>query len=681
MRQKNHPPQKAGNYSATAKDPRKPSGNQRLKTPNQPRQHHVLILAVLIFIVIGITFTAHYPVLTARALSFDDDQYLTDNQLVKNPSWTSTGRFLTEILKPSTVAGYYQPLAMISLMLDYGMGGRGDNLRLFHQTSLILHLSNTILIIILLYLLFGNYWVAAAVGLLFGVHPMTVEPIAWLGERKTLLAAFFSLWALIFYLGYLRKSNRKFWWTALIAYAAALLSKPTSTPLPLLMLLLDYWPLARFSKKTVLEKIPFLILGMIAAIITYLSQKNTSGATVYPGLQFLLVPGYNIMFYLFKFIWPIHLSSFYPFPEPFTLANPVVAAMVGGTCLLIVILLVSWRWTKAFLIGWLFFFIALIPTMGGIRFNDVIASDKYAYLPLIGILIVLGWLLNRFWDQNRTSTRVDYRTRTHAIPRHAGLILLVLILTVAETAVARDYLAKWQDSGVLYRYMLKLAPNSASLHFGYGKRLYDNGRFDPAITQFNETIRLDPNFTLAYNNIGAILMQRKDWDHAAAYFTKAIQTNPRMDQAYGNLGIILFYQGKRDQAVAMLHKAVELEPENVDNSYNLASSLFQMGRLDEAITYFANTTRLDPHHAAAYFYWGLALARRGNPDLAAVQFEECIRINPDNANAHKFLGEVLYQLGRYDEASTELETALRINPKFTDIPQFLQAIRQREGRP
>ena len=351
----NHSPQKAGNYTVTAKGPQKPSSNPQSKTPDRTRQHHLPILAVLAIIVIGITFIAHYPVLTARALSFDDDQYLTDNQLVKNPSWTSTGRFLTEILKPSTVAGYYQPLAMISLMLDYGMGGRGDNPRLFHQTSLILHLFNTILIIILLYWLFGNYWVAAAVGLLFGVHPMTVESIAWLGERKTLLAAFFSLWALIFYLGYLRKSNRQFLWAALIAYAAALLSKPTSIPLPLLMLILDYWPLARFGKKAVLEKIPFMILGIIAAIITYLSQKNTSGAAMYPWQQILLVPGYNIMFYLLKFVWPIHLSSFYPFPEPFTLANPVVAVMVGGTCLLIVILLISRRWTKAFLIGGLFF--------------------------------------------------------------------------------------------------------------------------------------------------------------------------------------------------------------------------------------------------------------------------------------------------------------------------------------
>ena len=161
-----------------------------------------VLLAVLITCVCAAVIAVHWPALSAQALSFDDNQYLVNNTLVKSPSWFSAWKFLSQVLEPSTVGGYYQPLSMISLMLDYSLGGRVENLLPFHRTSLALHAANTALIIVLLYLLFGEVWIAAAVGLLFGLHPMTVEPIPWVGERKTLLAAFFALWSLFFYLRY-----------------------------------------------------------------------------------------------------------------------------------------------------------------------------------------------------------------------------------------------------------------------------------------------------------------------------------------------------------------------------------------------------------------------------------------------------------------------------------------------
>jgi hypothetical protein len=211
-----------------------------------------VLLAILIACVCTAVIAVHWPALSAQALSFDDNEYLADNTLVKSPSWLSAWKFLSQVLEPSTVRGYYQPLAMISLMFDYSLGGRVENLLPFHRTSLALHAANTALIIVLLYLLFGNVWIAAAVGLLFGLHPMTVETIPWVGERKTLLAAFFALWSFIFYLRYThaRKAGAKiqspvnrstwgFYIACLFFYLLALMSKPTSTPLPFLMLLLD----------------------------------------------------------------------------------------------------------------------------------------------------------------------------------------------------------------------------------------------------------------------------------------------------------------------------------------------------------------------------------------------------------------------------------------------------------
>jgi hypothetical protein len=219
----------------------------------------VYLVAVLTVAVCAAALITHWPALSAQALSFDDNRYFVENFLVRNPSWESAKRFLTEVLEPSTVGGYYQPLTMISLMLDYALGGQTDSLLPFHITSLALHIANTALIIVLLYQLFGLAWVAAGVGLLFGVHPLTVEPIPWVGERKTLLAAFFTLWSLVLYMRFVHKGSSKAYRGSIILFVLALMSKPTSTPLPALMLLTDYWPLRRLKWRSLLEKLLFLL--------------------------------------------------------------------------------------------------------------------------------------------------------------------------------------------------------------------------------------------------------------------------------------------------------------------------------------------------------------------------------------------------------------------------------------
>lgn len=271
----------------------------------EPPTSDIRLLVGLLAVVCILVFAVHWPALSARALSFDDSQYLTKNLLVQNPGWTSARRFLTEVLEPSTVEGYYQPLAMISLMTDYALGGRADNLMPFHRTSLALHVANTALVTVLLYLLFGRAWVAAGVGLLFGLHPMTVEPISWVGERKTLLSAFFALWCLILYVRYAHKSDWRLWVGCLVMYVLALMSKPTSTPLPLLMLVMDYWPLRRLKRQAILEKLPFFVVGGIFAVITYISQSRTASAALPSeyGLERIpLILCHNIIFYLYKVV-------------------------------------------------------------------------------------------------------------------------------------------------------------------------------------------------------------------------------------------------------------------------------------------------------------------------------------------------------------------------------------------
>ncbi|MHC4067344.1 MAG: hypothetical protein ACYSUI_22970, partial [Planctomycetota bacterium] len=305
--------------------PKQPPRREQISDLGRTVPGQTALLAGLVIAVAVIVLAVHWPALRAQGLSSDDGMYLTRNRLVQQPSWTSAGRFMNEVFEPSTVKGYYQPLTMISLMLDYAIAGQADDLRTFHRTSLALHVANTALVVVLVYLLFGQSWTAAIVGLVFGVHPLAVDPIAWVSERKTLLAAFFAFWCLVLYAGYVRKPNRKLYAGAVLAYLLALMAKPTSTPLPLLLLLLDYWPLRRLSRKAVLDKIPLIAIGVAFMAITIISQSRAAFVRM-PGEEtpgrIPLILFHNVIFYLWKVVWPVSLSSHYPSPRPMGLSNP-----------------------------------------------------------------------------------------------------------------------------------------------------------------------------------------------------------------------------------------------------------------------------------------------------------------------------------------------------------------------
>ena len=622
-------------------------------------------LAVLIAAVCMAIFAVHWPALSAQAISFDDSQYLINNELVQSPGWTSAWRFVTEILEPSTVRGYYQPLAMISLMLDYALGGRENNLMPFHRTSLILHVANSALIIVLLYLLFGQIWIAAGVGLLFGVHPMTVEPIPWVGERKTLLAAFFSLWSLILYV-YPRVTspNRqvtKFYIGSFVMYLLALMSKPTSTPLPAVMLLMDYWPLHRLNWRAVLEKVPFFVLGGISAFITYISQSRTA-STILPSrfgpTRIPLILCHNIFFYLYKMIRPVNLSSHYPFPNPLNLSQPMVLAGVIGTFLLILLLLLSLRWTRAALTGWLIFFVAILPTMQIIGFTNVIASDKFAYLPSIGLLMILtaflSWLSGAFGVHK-------------AAVRKITAIIIVLMLAGAESVATRCYLVHWSNSVNLYEYMLKLTPNSAPLHNGLGGIFQLKGDLDEAINHYHQALRIEPAYNDARYNLATALKLKGDINEAIGQFRQVLQLRPNHVEAHTNLAEALLEQGKLNEAVRHYRQAIQLKPHNSVFQYNLAAALASAGVPNEAINFYNRALQLNPNNVKAHNNLGTVLKSQGKLEQAVSHYRQAVRLKPDYVEAYNNLGNALRLQGKLDEAVDYLRRALALNPNIADI--------------
>ncbi len=602
----------------------------------------------------------HWPALSTQALSFDDSQYLTRNLLVQNPGWTSAHRFLTEVLEPSTVEGYYQPLTMISLMFDYALGGRPDNLHSFHRTSLALHVVNTALVVVLLYLLFGQAWIATAVGLLFGLHPMTVEPIPWVGERKTLLAAFFALWCLILYVRYVRKPNRPLYIGCLAMYVLALMSKPTSTPLPLLMLLMDYWPLRRWKWTTVLEKLPLIVVGGVSAIITYISQSSAAPALVAGGYGFERIPlilCHNIIFYLHKIIWPANLSSHYVFPEPLGLSDPMVLAGVIGTCILLPLLVISLRWTRAALTGWLFFFVAIFPTIQILRFSNVIAADKFAYLPSVGLLMVVASLLNWFCGTGSAGKSMAQRM---------AVTITVLVLAGAEAVATRSYLVHWRDTLSLSEHILTKTPDAPQARNMLGLELQSQGKLDQAISQYRHALQVKPNYIEAHNNLGIALQLQGKPDEAISHYRRALQIDPGYVEAYYNMGITFRAQGRHDEAIGCYRQALRLKPYHVEAHSNLGSVLSAQGKFDEAIEHFRQALQIKPDFAEVHYNLGLALKSQGELDEAIKHLRQALHVKPDLAEAHNNLALVLTMTGKLDVAIEHFREAVRLKPNYLE---------------
>jgi len=622
----------------------------------------------------------YWPVLSAGAISLDDTEFLFQNPLIQHPGWSSARRVFTEVVSSSTVAGYYEPLTLISLMADVALGGRIDNLRPFHRTSLALHVLNTAQVIVLVYLLFGTgarvtdrvaeasrrvgtdgdspgrpwVWIAAGCGLLFGLHPLTVEPVAWVWERKTVLAASFGLGCLIFYTAYARQGRRTWYAASLVAYVLAVMAKPTATPLAAALLLLDYWPLTRLNRRALWEKVPFFTIAAISAVITVLSTQRTA-SVVMPGEYSLwrlpLRISYLLMFYLYKMIWPVHLSSVYVMPASWSLREPSVRVAVAGVCALLAWVLVTLRWTRALLAGWLFFVVVISPTLGVVGYSWVAASDKYVYLPAVGLLLSLAWGLSVLWQAAARRSSRRFLTVVGA----GGL----LTAAGAEAFLVRTCLVHWRDTEGLYRHMLVLAPGEASVHANLGILLARGGRANEAVEYLQKALRLRPGYPEALTALGSILAARGELDGAVARHREALRLRPSFAEAQINLAIALAQRGDTAEAAKHLREALQRKPYSAIAHANLGIVLMRLGRTEEAVGHFERAVALDSRHPEWQSRLADALVRVGRIDQAVRQYREVLAVRPDSPGVCNNLAWVLATRGQPSDAAEAVRLARR----------------------
>ncbi len=544
-----------------------------------------------------VTIALYWPATRCDFVNTDDPDYVTANpHVLGDLNWEGVK---WAFLNP--VSCNWHPLTVLSHMVNcqlFGLNPWGH-----HLTNVLFHALNAALVFALFRQLTGAFWRSLMVAALFGLHPLHVESVAWVAERKDVLSACFGLLALIFYARYAQKVTSGEWrvasgdslnpssylrpltsvhyWLSLFFFTCGLMSKPILVTWPFAMLLLDYWPLRRFEFSTLdsrlsiiwrlmAEKIPFFALAAAASVVTFVVQK-VGGSIVAGGSLPLGLRSANALVsycrYLGNIFWPKDMAVLYPHPGEW----PIEEVFLAGVLILgiSVILFIKRRRYPFLLIGWLWFCGMLVPVIGFVQTGSQAMADRHTYLPSLGMLMFAVW---GAYEPTR-------RWRYHVIALSmAGSAALVLCL-----ALTRQQIGYWQDSETLFRHALEVTENNYVAHYNLGTALGIKGQTDEAIIQFHEAIRLNPDYADAHDNLGVGLVKRGQIDEAIIQFQEALRLKPDDPEVHNNLGTALGMKGQTEEAIIQFREALRLKPDHANARNNLGFALGRKGKRDGGI--------------------------------------------------------------------------------------------------
>jgi tetratricopeptide (TPR) repeat protein len=600
-----------------------------------------LVLVTMTWLVFGQTLGHDF-------VNYDDKLYVADNPAVLG------GLSLQGIVWAFThnVNVNWTPLTVISHMLDCQL--YGTNAGWHHLTSVLLHMASAIVLFLVLKEMTDALWRSAFVAAVFAVHPLHVESVAWIAERRDVLSGLFFMLTLGAYVGYARRPwSPVRYGLVVLLFALGLMSKPMLVTLPFVLLLLDYWPLKRFSQpgsysfpwRLVAEKIPLLVLSGAACAATLFAQKKAIQSL--PLSMHIGNALVSYVIYLKQMIYPVGLAVYYPYPGIDLALWKIIAAFI----LLLAISAGSvavWRSQPWFLFGWLWYLVMLVPVIGLIQSGLRAHADRYTYLPQIGLYVLLAWAA--------ADLCAGWRHRRWVL---GGITTVILAALIFRAHAQTSY---WRNSESLWTHTLACTSDNADAHLNLGNALLQKGNVDEAIAHFQKALQINPRYADAHNNFGNALSQKGNMDEAIAHYQQALQIDPNDADAYNNLGNALFRKGNADEAIKYYQSALQINPGLALAHLNLGNALFQKGNIDEAITHFQTALQIDPDNADACYNLGNALFQRGNMDEAVACYQSALQINPALALAHLNLGNALFQKGSIDEAISHYQAALQINP-------------------
>jgi tetratricopeptide (TPR) repeat protein len=614
-----------------------------------------------------VTVALYLPVRRFDFVNFDDPEYITRNIHVRGGV---TPQGLEWALTSGEAANWF-PVTRLSYLLDSQFFGMRSGL--YHLASVWWHALAAVLLFAFLARATHARWPSAWVAFVFALHPLHVESVAWVAERKDVLCAFFWFLALWAYVRYAERPDRGRYLAVLLWFGLGLMSKPMVVTLPFLLLVLDAWPLRRFSQAAVREKIPFFVLAAISAVATYLVQQSSGAVKEIVRLPLGLRIENALVscdLYCLKTIWPSGLAVFYPYPAGF--AWWMVAAAGLALAAVTVLALRSFRRAPYLAAGWLWFLVTLAPVIGLVQVGAQARADRYLYVPMVGLTIMLAW----------GAADLARRWRPAARPIAAAAVAACL----AAAAVSAAQIEYWRNSETLFRHALDVTADNYLAEHNLGSYLLTTGRISEAIPHLEAALRIRPESAPARSDLASALAQTPGGlPQAIAQYQAALRLLPDSAILHQNLASALAQTpGGVPEAIAEYGAALRLNPDDpeVHNALGLALAEIQ-GRLADAIAQYQAALRIDPDYAEAHYNLGVALSRTGGrlPEAAA-EFEAALRLKPDYAEAHNNLGFVLTQLpGRSSEAIAHFEAAVRIQPDYADAHYNLGvALSQVPGR-
>jgi protein O-mannosyl-transferase len=647
------------------------------------------------FLLLAAIFAVYAQVRHFDFINYDDPDYV-DNQHVRSGL---TPQGLTWAFTSTDDANWF-PLTRISHLLDRQLFGLNSGPQ--HLTSVLLHALSALLLFWLLKRMTGARWPSAFVALIFALHPLHIESVAWVAERKDVLSTLFLFLTLWAYLRYVDRPAISRYLLVVLLFSMGIMAKPMIVTFPFIALLLDVWPLRRFSTKTLQEKLPLFAIAMAASIATYLVQRQGGSVASFDEVPFALCAGnalVSYIAYLFQFFWPANLAVFYPYPSEISLWKQIAAglSLAGITAFAIR----AFRRRPYLAIGWFWYLGTLLPVIGLIQVGLQSRADRYTYVPLIGISIMLAWGLADLcarWPRGKPAIAV----------------LGVLVCSVWSCLTWLN-LANWRDSLSLFQHAIEVTSDNYIAYDNLGVALRDRGQTADALADFQEAVRIRPHDANAQNNLGEALLVQDRIDEAAPHIQAALRLEPGLPQAHVNWGAVLNKRGQHAEAAAedrvalqlqpdnaqahcglgaalmelsryqdaipQLLEAIDIKPDYADAHYDLGVLFGYLGRTDEAIAQFSETVRLQPDNPEAHFNLGTAFAAADRVSQAIPEFQAAVRLRPGYVNARFNLGSALASLGRFDEAIQQFSEVLRLKPDFTEARTNLDALVRQASRP
>jgi len=548
----------------------------------------LLVLSILI---------VYWQVIDYEFVGFDDDLYVIENPHVKNGLTVSSIIWAFK----STSVGNWHPLTWLSHMLDVQLYGMNPGSH--HMTSVLFHIVNSMLLFIVFKRMTGRVWQSGLVAVLFALHPLHVESVAWIAERKDVLSTFFWFLTMYAYAWYVENPGIKRYLSVLLFYSLGLMAKPMLVTLPFVLLLLDYWPLRRFQFRhsednsrnpfqisfvlpMLWEKVPFFILSIASIVVTIFVQK-TGGAIgsleVYPFATRIANALVSYINYIGKMVWPFCLSVLYTYPD-----NLTVWKVAGAFILLVSISLIGIKYLKQkpwFAVGWLWYIGTLVPVIGLVQIGTQAMADRYTYIPITGLFIIIAWGVPEL------ISNLYYKTKGLAII--SAVVFLILMIT---SSIQVGY---WKNSISLYEHAIKVTSNNYMMHNNLGFTLTAQGKFNDAIKHYKEALRINPDFETANLNMGIVLLAQGKIKKCIEYYQEVLIEKPHYAKVHNNLGNLLLHKGEIENAIDHFREALRIKQDYAEAFNGLGVSMKIKGEINEAIALFQEALQIKPDYIEA----------------------------------------------------------------------------------